>query len=101
LACKDLYLAHQLGREFAVPLELAGLVEQTFIRARAQYGGSAWSSQVVKPLEDALGTDLRAAGFPDVLTNQLAYLTPCQIYGDDSRRVYRRIKTSLTQLFRK
>jgi 3-hydroxyisobutyrate dehydrogenase len=67
LACKDLYLAHQLGREFGVPLELAGLVEQIFIRARAQYGGHAWSSQVVKLLEDALNTDLRAPGFPEVL----------------------------------
>lgn len=68
LACKDLYFAHELGREFGVPLELAGLVEQTFIRARSQYGGGAWSSQVVKLLEDALGTDLRAPGFPEVLT---------------------------------
>jgi 3-hydroxyisobutyrate dehydrogenase len=64
LACKDLYLAHQLGREFGVPLELAGLVEQIFARARAQYGGSAWSPMVVKLLEDAVGTDLRAPGFP-------------------------------------
>ena len=68
LACKDLHFAHELGREFGVPLELAGLVEQTFIRARAQYGAGAWSSQVVKLLEDALSTDLRAPGFPDVLT---------------------------------
>lgn len=68
LACKDLYLAHQLGRELGVPLEVAALVEQTFIRARAQYGGNAWSSQAVKLLEDALGTDLRAPGFPEVLT---------------------------------
>ena len=67
LACKDLHFAHELGREFGVPLELAGLVEQTFIRARSQYGGNAWSSQVVKLLEDALGTDLRAPGFPEVL----------------------------------
>lgn len=68
LACKDLYLAHQLGREFGVPLELAGLVEQIFIRAKSQYGGNAWSSQVVKLLEDALNTDLRAPGFPETLT---------------------------------
>ena len=68
LACKDLHFAHELGRELGVPLELAGLVEQTFIRARAQYGAGAWSSQVVKLLEDALSTDLRAPGFPDVLT---------------------------------
>jgi 3-hydroxyisobutyrate dehydrogenase len=67
LACKDLRLARRLGREFGVPLELAGLVEQTFLRARAQYGGSAWSPMVVKLLEDALGTDLRAPGFPEVL----------------------------------
>ena len=64
LACKDLGFATQLGRDFGVPLEVAGLVEQTFIRARSQYGGGAWSSQVVKLLEDALSTDLRAAGFP-------------------------------------
>lgn len=68
LACKDLGFATQFGREFGVPLDLASAVEQTFIRARAQYGGGAWSSQVVKLLEDALGTDLRAPGFPDVLT---------------------------------
>jgi 3-hydroxyisobutyrate dehydrogenase len=64
LACKDLGFATHFGREFGVPLELAGLVEQMFIRARAQYGGGAWSTQVVKLLEDALGTDLRAPGFP-------------------------------------
>ena len=64
LACKDLGFATQLGRDFGVPLEVAGLVEQTFIRARSQYGGGAWSSQVVKLLEDALSTNLRAAGFP-------------------------------------
>lgn len=67
LACKDLGFATGFGREFGVPLELAGLVEQTFIRARSQYGGGAWSSQVVKLLEDALGTDLRAPGFPSRL----------------------------------
>ncbi|MGI8421161.1 MAG: NAD(P)-dependent oxidoreductase, partial [Gaiellaceae bacterium] len=64
LACKDLRFANELGREHSVPLELAGLVEQTFLRAREEYGGSAWSPMVVKLLEDALGTDLRAPGFP-------------------------------------
>jgi 3-hydroxyisobutyrate dehydrogenase len=70
LACKDLHLAHQLGHEFGVPLEVAGLVEQIFRRAHAQYGGQAWSTQVVKLLEDALHTDLRAPGFPAVLTGE-------------------------------
>ena len=63
-------LAHQLGKAYEVPLELAGLVEQIFVRARAQYGGNAWSPQVVKLLEDALGTDLRAPDFPEVLGHQ-------------------------------
>jgi 3-hydroxyisobutyrate dehydrogenase len=68
LACKDLGFAHDLGEELGVPLELANLVEQTFLRARAEYGGSAWSPMVVKLLEDALGTDLRAPGFPAKIT---------------------------------
>ncbi len=67
LACKDLGFATQFGREFGVPLDLAGQTAQTFIRARARYGGGAWSTQVVKLLEDAVGTDLRAPGFPEVL----------------------------------
>jgi 3-hydroxyisobutyrate dehydrogenase len=64
LARKDLHLAHMMGREFGVPLELASVTEQVFARARATYGGSAQSPLVVKLLEDAVGTDLRAPGFP-------------------------------------
>lgn len=64
LAVKDLGFALGFGQEFGVPLDLAGQAMQTFIRARSAYGGGAWSSQVVKLLEDATGTDLRAPGFP-------------------------------------
>ena len=67
LAVKDLGFAMEFGRRFGVPLDLAGHTMQTFIRARETYGGNAWSSQVVKLLEDALGTDLRAPGFPEEL----------------------------------
>jgi 3-hydroxyisobutyrate dehydrogenase len=67
LACKDLGFATQLGVEHGVPLELARLVEETFHRARDAFGGSAWSPMVVKLLEDALGEELRAPGFPAVL----------------------------------
>ncbi len=68
LACKDLGFAMQFGRDLGVPLDLAGLTEQTFLRARSQYGGGAWSTQVVKLLEDEMNTDLRAPGFPPSLT---------------------------------
>jgi len=64
LAVKDLGFALGFGKEFGVPLDLASHALQTFIRARSTYGGAAWSSQVVKLLEDAVGTDLRAPGFP-------------------------------------
>jgi 3-hydroxyisobutyrate dehydrogenase len=64
LACKDAGFALEFGRRFGVPLRLAGVMEQTFNEGRAKYGGSAWSSMIVKLLEDAVGTPLRAPGFP-------------------------------------
>ena len=67
LACKDLGFALGFGREFGVPLDLAALTSQTFIRARETYGGAEWSTAVVRLLEDALKTDLRAPGFPQEL----------------------------------
>lgn len=64
LAVKDLGFAMKFGREFGVPLDLASMTNQSFLRGRAAYGGDAQSTQIVKLLEDALGTDLRAPGFP-------------------------------------
>ena len=56
------------GKEFGVPLQLASLTQETFVEGKSVYGGNAQSTQIVKLLEDALGTDLRAAGFPSRLT---------------------------------
>ena len=64
LALKDLGFAMNFGKEFGVPLDLASLTNQTFMKGKAVYGGSAQSTQIAKLLEDALGTDLRAPGFP-------------------------------------
>ena len=64
LACKDAGFALEYGRRFGVPLRLAGVMEQIFVEGRATYGGGAWSSMIVKLLEDAVGTALRAPGFP-------------------------------------
>ena len=66
LACKDLGFAHDLGDELGVPLELATLVEQTFSRAREEYGGDAWSPMVVKLLEDAARHRSARAGLPAI-----------------------------------
>jgi len=67
LALKDLGFASELGAELGVPLELEALVERIFARASEAYGGDTWSTAVVRLLEDAVGTDLRAAGFPSRL----------------------------------
>jgi 3-hydroxyisobutyrate dehydrogenase len=64
LALKDLGFALGFGKEFGVPLELASATNQTYIAARAAYGGEAQSPMIAKLLEDLLGTDLRAPGFP-------------------------------------
>lgn len=69
LALKDIGFATEMGRTFGVPLELAAITEQAFVRGKAQYGGDAWSPKVIKLLEDAVGVELRAAGFPEILTD--------------------------------
>ncbi|MBL8789609.1 MAG: NAD(P)-dependent oxidoreductase [Rhizobiales bacterium] len=67
LALKDLGFAMSFGKEFGVPLDLASMTNQTFMKGKAVYGGQAQSTQIAKLLEDALGTDLRAPGFPSRL----------------------------------
>jgi 3-hydroxyisobutyrate dehydrogenase len=67
LACKDAGFALEYGGRFGVPLRLAGLMQQIFIEGRAKYGGGAFSSMIVKLLEDAVATPLRAPGFPSRL----------------------------------
>jgi 3-hydroxyisobutyrate dehydrogenase len=67
LALKDLGFAMNFGKEFGVPLDLASMTQQTFMKGKAVYGGGAQSTQIAKLLEDALNTDLRAPGFPSRL----------------------------------
>jgi 3-hydroxyisobutyrate dehydrogenase len=64
LALKDLGFALGFGKEFGVPLDLASITNQTYIAAKAAYGGEAQSPMIAKLLEDLLKTDLRAEGFP-------------------------------------
>lgn len=67
LALKDLGFAMNFGKEFGVPLDLATRTTEIFVKGRETYGGTAQSTQIVKLLEDALDTDLRAPGFPSRL----------------------------------
>ena len=46
---------------------LASMTNQTYVAAKAAYGGEAQSPMIAKLLEDLLDTDLRAPGFPSRL----------------------------------
>ena len=67
LALKDLGFALDLALAGTVPLELGSLVHQRFVQAKARYGGAALSPRVVQLLEDDVGVELRAPGFPERL----------------------------------
>lgn len=60
LTLKDAGFVTALGRELGVPLKLSTLVEQHFVEAKARYGADAWAPEVVRMMEDAIGTELRA-----------------------------------------
>ena len=68
LALKDLGFAKQFAEELCVPLELAAATFARFQQARDAYGGESQSPKIVKLLEDALDTPLRAPGFPAALS---------------------------------
>jgi 3-hydroxyisobutyrate dehydrogenase len=70
LACKDAGFALEFGRRYGVPLRLAAEMEQIFLEGRARFGGQAWSSMIVKLLEDTVGRTLRAPGFPAKLSER-------------------------------
>jgi 3-hydroxyisobutyrate dehydrogenase len=68
LALKDLGFAKQFAEELGVPLQLASAALARFEEARQAYGGESQSPKIVKLLEDALDTPLRAPGFPAALS---------------------------------
>ena len=67
---KDLTLFDELGKKYEVPLELSPLAVDIMRDGLAKYGPRAWSSMVVKRLEDACSEDLRAPGFPEYLVDE-------------------------------
>ena len=67
---KDLALFDDLGKKHDVPLELSPLCVAIMRDGLKRYGPRAWSSMVVKRLEDDCGIDLRAPGFPDHLVDR-------------------------------
>jgi len=69
LEVKDLSLFDELGKAHEIPLELSPLCVKIMKDGLNRYGPRAWSSMVVKRLEDDCGADLRAPGFPEYLSD--------------------------------
>ncbi|OXM72640.1 MULTISPECIES: NAD(P)-dependent oxidoreductase [Amycolatopsis] len=61
LACKDLGLAVDLGRELGVSTEVSALVEQIYRRAKAQFGDLAGEMSPVRLYEGLAGRPFRLA----------------------------------------
>ncbi len=64
LVVKDMSLFNSLAQRLEVPLEISPPVLDIFKDGQARYGARAWSSMIVKRLEDTCGIELRAPGFP-------------------------------------
>ena len=67
LVQKDMSLFNKLSKKLDTPLEISPFVLNIFEDAKKKYGSRAWSSMVVKRLEDKFGLDFRASGFPNEL----------------------------------
>jgi len=67
LAVKDMTLFNNLSTRYNVPLEISPILLNIFKEGQKKYGPRAWSSMIVKRLEDVCNTNLRAEGFPKKL----------------------------------
>jgi len=69
LVKKDMNLFSELSKKLNTELEISPFVLEIFKDAEKKYGSRAWSSMVVKRLEDKFGIDFRASGYPDELVD--------------------------------
>ena len=67
LVVKDIGLFENLSKKYHIPLEVSPVVFNIFREGQKKYGSRAWSSMIVKRLEDACNINLRAKGFPSEL----------------------------------
>ena len=67
LVLKDTGLFDDLAKKLSAPLEISPKVVEIFKDGQKKYGSRAWSSMIVKRMEDANNIDFRATGFPSEL----------------------------------
>ena len=66
---KDISLFNKLSKDLDINLEIAPFVLDIFKDAKQKFGTRAWSSMVVKRLEDKYNINFREKGFPDELVD--------------------------------
>lgn len=66
---KDVGLFDGLAKKLGVDLEVSPLVLSIIKDAKEKFGSRAWSSMVVKRLEDKFNTSFRASGYPEELVD--------------------------------
>ena len=69
LVLKDTGLFDDLAKKLGAPLEISPKVVEIFKDGHKKYGSRAWSSMIVKRMEDLNNIDFRASGFPEELTD--------------------------------
>ena len=69
LVLKDTGLFDELAKKLDAPLELSPKIVEIFKDGQKKYGSRAWSSMIVKRMEDANNINFRASGFPSELTD--------------------------------
>ena len=67
LVLKDTGLFDDLAKKLNAPLEISPKIVEIFKDGQKKYGSRAWSSMIVKRMEDLNNIDFRANGFPDEL----------------------------------
>ena len=69
LVLKDTGLFDNLAKKLNAPLEISPKIVEIFKDGQKKYGSRAWSSMIVKRMEDLNKIDFRADGFPDELVD--------------------------------
>ena len=69
LVLKDTGLFDDLANKLNAGLEISPKIVDIFKDGKKKYGSRAWSSMIVKRMEDSNNIDFRANGFPEELTD--------------------------------
>ena len=69
LVLKDTGLFDKLAKKLNAPMEISPKIVEIFKDGQKKYGSRAWSSMIVKRMEDLNNIDFRAEGFPDELVD--------------------------------